>query len=870
MPEGRRAALFLLLAAVGIAPLAGCSDPPREDPGGSAADDDTSPADDDAGPADDDAGGDDDSTPAGGPPYTLETTPSASDVAAGDRVELHFLVRDSEGVDVTAQVAVAVTVDPPEGAVVAGPQVVFTSPGTYEVLSSVSWDGGEARDTDAVHVRAGEAASLRLTLDRHRVVAGEAVVAAMEVVDAHGNPVESPVEISVEPPAGATVDGATIVATVAGDAVVLASAEGGALTASASLAVDPGPAATVSVVLPAYEAEVGDGLTADVVQADAYGNPSQDDVLLATVPATGASAWGRFVRFDAEGIYEVVATSEVSGVTGSDGPVVVDSSGPALNLHTPPRGAQLPTGPTQVAGTASDAVSGLDVVRVNGGWVPVVMGSFNTSVTAAFGLNVLQAEATDQDGNGSDAAISFLAGGFLPEGAWLEDALVARIGEEGIDQLEGVALSALDVGALLDGMADAGTPVFSTGSCTTASATLYVTGAAAGDTTVDLDPKGGGYIQLSASVADLEIDFEADYSTFFCLVNGTAVGTMSADRVDISARLNVAVSGGEVVASLSDVTATFVGFDISGDLASEIVSLFDDFIVGYAEDAVVDAIEAEVAPMLEDVFSDLALATTLDLAGIPLSLEAVPHDARVDETGLTLALESRVTGPSSPGLPDLEGSLWREPAWPSYGSGDAFHLSIADNFINQVLTAVWRAGALEMDLAGGDLGLDLGSLGPLLGLSELSIAVTPLLPPVLVPRDDGTTEYDLQVGEMKLDLRGDPGGVPSLLAEIRVALQAPAAVTVADGGIAIAVGDPAVWLDVVGSDHPVDAELLEGVMEDLLASLLPEMLSVLDALAGIPIPEMEGFTLLSPSLSRDDDPYNYLTLSGDVVIDLAP
>ena len=167
-----------------------------------------------------------------------------------------------------------------------------------------------------------------------------------------------------------------------------------------------------------------------------------------------------------------------------------------------------------------------------------------------------------------------------------------------------------------------------------------------------------------------------------------------------------------------------------------------------------------------------------------------------------------------------------------------------------------------------ELGLDLADLQDFLPLTEISFETQPLLPPVVGPASSSTGLLELGIGDMMVNVYGDPGGNYGLMMQLAVTIEADASLSIdASNEIQFGVGTPTVIMSYVTSDWPdLDGEVAEDLMDAVVDLLVPMLTDMLGGIGGIPIPELPGFTLGSPNIYREAAPVYYITAAGDLVL----
>ena len=303
------------------------------------------------------------------------------------------------------------------------------------------------------------------------------------------------------------------------------------------------------------------------------------------------------------------------------------------------------------------------------------------------------------------------------------------------------------------------------------------------------------------------------------------------------------------------------------DAILALVSTLFTFLEPLLEGVVADLLEDELGPIVEDALADLEIVTDIDLMGVTITLDALPQDIDVDDDGMLIALESIVTAPLGPAAPVTLGALYDiNSTWPSYSLSEDLHLSMEDGFVNQLLHSAWQGGVMDMTMDSASLGLDLAQVNDLLPLSYLDLALQPLLPPIVGPKPGGGMQ--MSIGDLLINVTGDPGGGSGLMMQIAVTVVADAEFTVdVDNNIVFDFGNPVLYMDFVTADPwTVNGETVEGVMDAVVDMLVPTLIETLGGLGGFQMPELGGFGINSTTFVREPAPSGYLTMSGDLSV----
>jgi plastocyanin len=864
--SNRRLALLSLSALV---VFAGCKDP--EDPGGASF---TPPS--SVSAAD----------------YRLVVTPSATQVQAGDEVTFVAELFGPDDENLTEQYDIRTELSPSLGVLFDGAGLYrFTFTDTYTYFATVEVQGATLVGAASVDVLAGGAESIDVELEVPIAEAGQEVGVTAKVTDAYGNSAEAQVTWSAESPA--TVSGGLVTSQQIGSFAVTGTLAGGA-SDSESLTVTAADPASLSISLSSYDVEKGDGVLVNIDVRDAFGNPSEVMPDLSASPL-GASAWGSFVRFDNEGIFTVSADLPQWSLHAEDGPVLVDSSGPSIRVTTPSRGAEIPSanGPTvTVSGSVSDAWTGVVSVDINGQSASLAAGGlFTFQMTPEPGLNFIELVAVDGDGNASDHHQTFLWGEFNPMGAPQEDGILARLNEGAIDTIEDMAADLFDPQAIVSGLINQPLWTNSQQTCiniwpfgnqcvTWWSLNAGITSATLGNMVIDLDAQNG-YLDFFASISPFSIGggiwgqlFPSVSSLTVNINLGLAAGSNSAEiDSDVSLWVNatndIQVGMANTSVNLPGFGLQIYGAGILGDVLNPVLGWLSPIFEALMEAVLPPVIESQVPGLIEGALADIDIAASIPLFGTQIDIEALPQDIDIDVNGMTIALESIASAPPGPNAPATIGS-WRRSDYsvPTFPASPDFDLSMADNFINQLMHAVWQAGVLDLSMDSSELGLDLADLQDFLPLTEISFETAPLLPPVVGPAAGAGGLLELGIGDMMVNVYGDPGGTYGLMMQLAVTIEADADLSIdSNNEIQFGVGTPTVIMSFVTSDWPdLNGEVAENLMDAVVDLIAPMLTDMLGGIGGIPIPELPGFTLGAANIYRETAPAYYITAAGNLVI----
>jgi hypothetical protein len=492
---------------------------------------------------------------------------------------------------------------------------------------------------------------------------------------------------------------------------------------------------------------------------------------------------------------------------------------PAVAILAPAHGSFV-AGPTvQVVGVVQNVAPGT-VITVNG--VPATLNpdfSFSATVPLNATLVFNSLETLVWAGAGAFDRRVVIAGDSVADGDLSLDALALRINDSGLDRLEPVVTSLVDLD--LATLVPPGRQVIDEycyarlfGLCI-GTADAFVEGSpppSIGSFSIDMDaqppdplanPPKPGFVYGDILLNDLFIRTRVTDGSvgigFTCYVN------VDADTTDILGDFALDPMDGAPqyvdVTQLAGAEVVFGGFDDTTDCAGifgGVLELFIGLLIGDIQDLMQPAFEAylnqpdlvgntPVAGAIEAALSDISIAGPVG-EGLGVQLDAPLFAVEEDADGLTLGSDARVmssfgTGPGQctppPGAPDLPASYHVSEAFPSFGAttpvlGLAYDLGIAisTSAFNQLLKAQTECGLLQAEirefqfgevtvpLTGGALAIFLVEFGSI-GATPLVAVLQPTTAPLLTGNPGPAGEdAELRVGHLVIDIRRDDPNLP--------------------------------------------------------------------------------------------------------------
>lgn len=794
--------------------------------------------------------------------WSLDATiPTTS--TAGTTHDLAVTVTADDGSDATADAAITITVSPDAGVTQADDDVTFTVATLHEVTVTASLDDWTETLTGQVTVDDGGATVIDLVLDATESPAGSPVEASWTLTDDYGNDATGTVVLSVSPDPGVVLAGTTLTGELAGTYDITAAVTETGASDTEELDIIGGAAVSLDLELSAYDAEVGDTVTATVTGLDAFGNPTDSPYTLDVDPAT-ATLKGDLITFDADALYTVTATD---GKASDAEQVVVDGNGPLIVVNGPRRASYRSGSPATITGSVVDNVTGVDTVTLNGDILKLdKSGGFSVTTATDTGVNILNLQATDLDGNVADLHMSFMAGDYLATGSELSDAIEAHLNQAALDTLgsdfesafskEEIEAEILASNPLIDSWSD----------CWPWDLVLDVNATSFdySDLVIELQPRHGE-LRVIVTIEDLNVDLDGYYEA--CIAFGDISGWVEATTTTMTVDLDLNVGAGGIVATTTASDVTFTGFDAEltgvGGFIDDALAFFgfdvDTEVEALVRSELLQELDSTVPEAIEDAFSGLTISTVIDF-GVPLTLDGGLQAVDVSPDGITIILESTITGGTvHPDIPTVDGSVLMGGTKPAYDSSPGFFLGVNLDLLNQLLHGAWESGALNMTMTHDDLGLDpilIGLLFP--GATTLELDILPQMAPVTSP-GSGTEPIDLFIGELQIEMTGDVGGVDTYLGTLSVQAMVGMELSYDALGVVMTPGTPITWADYMDPDINATQshENLEVTIESLAPTLMPELLTEY----GFELPDIPGFTY---TLTEIDANGAWIVAGGDL------
>ncbi len=682
-------------------------------------------------------------------PFAVETRVGDRRTPVGLENRVTCEVLDQQGAPIPG-IATSVEIHPDTGFERTEVGVVGQIARDYRLVCTASGLG--LRDpTPAIWtVEPGAPARTVTRLGTDELSAGEITEVACSAFDATGNPVEVPPEqfgLRVDPPApNLRYRNQMLRMLDAGSYAVSCTLPGAESAAPQTLQVRPGLPANLGIALfpdrPVYP--VGAVVELIPVVTDEFGNPIPDaPLLLESDPELPPFGDGRYFAFE-EGRYLLGVTVEgetyQNRALSAAVEILVDFGGPGITCDSPASGEFIvrpPEGHGVLEGRVAD-IAGVQSLTVDGSPVDLAPdGAWRADVPIEWGLNVHEVVASDGVNENSTFCAYFAADDYLREELPLDDALILRLGQAGLDDgepdnplasLADVLRRVVNSAGLRDTVHQAAlaqNPIVPNecrarvlGVCLFRLGVEYRDLQIGGRNTIDLTIVDGG-LQTRASIRDLAVTAQlqgtlgnrARISTGHITIGLTFdVGLRNDGNPDVRLR------------SLDTVDVGRLDSDFSGFITGAILELVFSAFEGLIRRTVVDALRDFLQDNIDEVLTDLLgnvdigeLGQGIDVPSltggepVPLTVTAGLNRLDFGQGRVAVGVRTRVEGPTRvagrvPGVPLPTGTGYVElPADRAVGA--AVMLAVLD----QVLHRLWRAGYFEAE-AGGLVGTVAGDL----------------------------------------------------------------------------------------------------------------------------------------------------------------
>lgn len=576
---------------------------------------------------------------------------------------------------------------------------------------------------------------------------------------------------------------------------------------------------------------------------------------------------------------------------------------PEITVTYPPRGSMLlgPPDVVTVKGSVTSKGGPITQLLINDTKVALdTNGGFSHAITPQSGTNIIRIVANNQAGGQATGVRAFMfshkyypADPSTASAAAINDAVEVFLGKTVFDDNDTntpddfatlilLYLKTINIASLIpDPLAKT-----SIGWCT---ATIRGKNIKYSGPDLDLYPINGG-LHARVRFTNFSMDIVADMSGFLC---PDASGKVKASSIQVDLDLLISVpQPGTVKVKIANQKANITGLDINldgviGFLLNWLIDLFSGTITSQLESMIADQL-AQFAPVIEQALESLSFdmpITVPPLMGsgkpVTIQLRATISRADFDYMGGTIGLQG--TALANKGVPySPKGSIARSGCLNPYAP--AFHFielnevefGIFDDFLNQLLYAMWYGGALKFTIT--EQSLPPGTPLSQYGISNLIVDVSFMLPPMLTDCT-GDKKLTLQVGDIAIHASMSLLGQP-LEMDAYASASAPATIkakaTATGSEIELYVDkDKVVTLVEVESTTggPNAKYALTNLIENTLMPMIFNAIASNGPVASFPIPDLDlggvlpgmppgtTFSIIAKQLYRDA---GYTVLSGEV------
>ena len=545
----------------------------------------------------------------------------------------------------------------------------------------------------------------------------------------------------------------------------------------------------------------------------------------------------------------LMTTSMLLFVTGCGGckdeeetePVVYDDPS-SLTVTSPAAGAWAEVGAVQVSGTTEN----IDAIMINGESVAVdASGSFSGAVTLERGINVIEVQGVEPDGDTLFERRSVIAGDYADPGYAVEDGIQIRLNQGGINEMCDMVEGMVSAEEVTKSLGDDLNPVFSTDEVLWTWAAADLTGFDFGAAEITAVPDD--LIELEVVLPQLQVDIFA-YGEITA-IDFTQEVAMTAENAVITAKLALGAEDGTLSVELINPEVELQGFAYDTELLPDIMEeyFFIETIQETIQDTLVEQMQEMVPELLDEQLAALDFSFDTELMGTMVSVGADFSAVDVDDDGVQIAMNVDVDVPTV-GTQVYQGYMASGENIPSVDRGADLAMVLSDELMNRVMFEVWRGGLLNMVLSTEDGSLEPAMLS-LLHAEEGTVTVTADLPPVIV---ESNGALQVQVGELNIVLE-TPGGELGERVELDVAAFVDLYISLDGSTIALDLGTPELVMAVRESDWGSSEEALTNLIEEMLP--IDVLLLALGALE-FELPELAGLSFGDAEVERSDSGFH--------------
>jgi hypothetical protein len=350
----------------------------------------------------------------------------------------------------------------------------------------------------------------------------------------------------------------------------------------------------------------------------------------------------------------------------------------------------------------------------------------------------------------------------------------------------------------------------------------------------------------------LKVDYDLGCET------GIAYPTVTAAKFSIAGRFGMELDAdGKLVLDTSETEAAFQGFRLNSTvLPSEVTSFIEGPIGATLAILVADEVRNQVPGLLGGLLT--GQDNILDIEEQTVTIGVKPTSILFDAQGGHIALDTKVVVHGAPGSVYLASPSPR-PRF-SNVAGRSIQAGIADDAMNQVLASLWGAGVF-------DLTFSVDAVGSYAGLGVLfdRVQVAPRLPPVVTALPGGAG-LKVALGDVEAHfIKARPGEPQKTVTRLSVSMESTVTATVRENRVTLTAAEPVVWLDVLADGVSGANPFNEESVRQLGSFAARNLIDFVVQLAGeVPIPAVEGMTIVDASATTGEERGGYVVVTGNV------
>ena len=546
--------------------------------------------------------------------------------------------------------------------------------------------------------------------------------------------------------------------------------------------------------------------------------------------------------------------SITGGIPGLDDDGPRENIPPTIEIFSPQRGIFTEDSVTEIQGKVTDNESGVQSVTVNA--QPVVLnddGTFTGQINLPPGITLIETVATDLANNTANDSRAVLAGQLGQLSYPVADGVVAHMSSVAMQGYGGL-VSDLANGVDFTALATALNPVVNTGDgCN--SAKIYVNSVGHQGVEVAVEPQNGG---LGTQVAIRQLRITGRVTFRALCIGGSANWTITADAYDVGGTIVPSLVDGSIDIGLDGVSSGFRGFNLD---VGGIPGFIEDLFEGRARDALAGILRGKITELVPPLATDflaefLADAWSVSVLGQQVDFSIYPSAMTWTAEGGLIVLDTRSTVPGFEDAMYLSTPTTRPS--PNAMAAPGLRLAVADDVLNQLLSALWASGALEDVL----LPVDGDQLSAAFGADVASASVTLVLPPV-ASFDTLTGTGRLTIGDLQVDATGQGG---ETLASIVISAEIDLAVeTSSDGRVKVITRAARIAPQILEQSDTLLTPLDNAKVSAIASVAIKQLSSKADDLLGsLPVPGLAGATIMSPTFQSAS---GYLLMGGQILFE---